>query len=78
VTAFVAAVAVLLLLAPISWKQTKLWKNEATLWAHIAQLHPHYAKRLFNEAVRRAARGDFEKAKFYYERSLKLNPRGLI
>ncbi len=70
-----AASALLILgLALLSWRQSRVWRNSVSLWEHNVRLIPHCAVAHANLAATYATADKREDAKRHNERALELDP----
>src|SRR5579862_5405959 len=73
---FGAAVVLVVLVtfSMLTFRQTEVWKDTATLWDHVLRLDPRNYVANVNRGTEQAARGDFAGAVAYYDRALEANP----
>ena len=72
------ALVVLLVLGMLSFKQTKVWKNDLALFRHAVAVDPHHLTALGNLGSYYRVQKDDVQALKYYEAALKVNPRDHI
>ncbi len=75
-TGGIAAVAGLVLaaLGALSWQQSQVWRDTATLWRHVIAIGPPSSIAYFNLGRMREERGDFAESLRHYRRALEINP----
>lgn len=69
-----AALLILLTLATLSFKQTKVWKNDYALFHHAVEVDPGNLTALGNLGSYYRVQKDDDKALEYYEAALEINP----
>lgn len=72
------ALVALLVLGTLSFKQTKVWKNDFALFHHAVEVDPHHLTALGNLGSYYRVQKDDEQALKYYEAALKINPHDHI
>jgi Tfp pilus assembly protein PilF len=70
----VAAIAIMGTLALLSWKQTEVWRNTATLWGHVLALDPRSSIAHYNLARFLAKQGEHTEAISHYRQALSIRP----
>lgn len=73
-----AALLILLTLATLSFKQTKVWKNDFALFHHAVEVDPGNLTALGNLGSYYRVQKDDEKALEYYQAALEINPNDHI
>jgi Tfp pilus assembly protein PilF len=68
------AMVILVPLAALSWKQTKIWQNTATLWTQVLEIDPNSSIAHYNLARFLAKRGDHTEAIAHYRKALNIRP----
>jgi protein O-mannosyl-transferase len=74
VAAATIAVFVMGTFALLTWKQTEIWRNTATLWSHALRTEPNSSIAHYNLARFLAKRGDHAGAIAHYRRALSIRP----
>src|SRR5919106_2139796 len=74
VAAATIAVFVTGTLASLTWKQTEIWRNTATLWSHALRIEPNSSIAHYNLARFLAKQGDHADAIAHYRRALSIRP----
>jgi Tfp pilus assembly protein PilF len=74
VAAATIAVFVIGTFALLTWKQTEIWRNTATLWSHALRIEPNSSIAHYNLARFLAKRGDHADAIAHYRRALSIRP----
>lgn len=71
----VCAIAGLVALAFLTFRQTGFWRDSITLWSRVVEVEPHNAFGNNNRGVHLMAEGKYDLAEVHYRRSLKTEPR---
>ncbi len=71
----VVAIPWLLILAVLTWQQTRVWRDSISLWEHTLRLQPDSFNAHFQYGRALAAAGDADGARREYERTVALQPR---
>jgi Tfp pilus assembly protein PilF len=74
VAAATIAVFVTGTLASLTWKQTEIWRNTATLWSHALRIEPNSSIAHYNLARFLAKQGGYAEAIAHYRRALSIRP----
>jgi len=69
------AIAAVLLLCALAWKQTKYWKNSETLWTHTLAVTRDNDVALTNYGTLLLERRQFDEALSYFQRALAVSSR---
>ena len=69
-----AAWGYVLLLSLLAFRQTKIWANGDTLWAHVSELYPGAATAWGNRAMWLRDEGKIEEAMTLYAKAIEANP----
>ncbi|MEO6000466.1 MAG: tetratricopeptide repeat protein [Chitinophagaceae bacterium] len=57
-----------------TYERNKVWKNEESLWLDVTIKSPQNGRGLMNYGLTQMAKGNFEKAKDYFEKALVFTP----
>lgn len=71
-----AAAGVLAVLAGLTWRQTGIWHDSATLWAYTLKRAPGSYSANNNMGAVLQTRGDYDAAAGYYQAALGIKPNG--
>ncbi len=75
-TAILAAAGVyVLVLTVMAFRQTKIWANGGTLWAHVTELYPQASTAHGNRAQYLREQGEFEEALVLFGKAIEANPK---
>lgn len=72
VTVFI--IIILCFLAKSSFTQSRIWKDDITLWSHAIELNPHHEYAYYNRGLARSGRGDTNGAIEDYNMAIRFNP----
>ncbi len=76
-TGITAALLIITCLGAKTWAQSKLWKDDVTLWRHTLEANPDSVLINYNLGTSLMKQERWEDAKIYFERSIELRPHEL-
>src|SRR5438132_1067667 len=68
------AIVILGTLASLTWRQTEIWQNTATLWSHVLKLDPNSSIAHYNLGRFLAKQGKQTEARSHYRLALSVRP----
>jgi protein O-mannosyl-transferase len=70
----ITAVAIVCMLAALTWRQTEIWQDTATLWSHVLKLDPNSSIAHYNLGRFLAKKGKHTDAISHYRQALNIRP----
>ena len=70
----VTATVIVAVLAVLTWKQTEIWQNTATLWRHVLKHDPNSSFAHYNLARFLAKQGEHAEAISHYRQAISIRP----
>src|SRR6266498_3390301 len=69
-----AAIIILMVFTFLTWKQTAIWQNTATLWSHVLKLDPNSSIAHYNLGLLLAMRGDIKDSLEEFQKAVEIDP----